>query len=164
MSGLKMPGQVSKLGWHSIHQGCSPLDSKYMLVNYTTGFHRAWLGVLVKSERYKTKLNLQPCELAHLIQDKNKFSRERRPAKFLWLLEYFAPLNSCQLTPSLHGSACMFFRCMHSQSQLAAVEWGKAFKWSQKIQCNEKGAHSLKDLYGQKWVGLINVIMAWPLF
>ena len=31
--------------------------------------------------------------------------------------------------------------------KLAAVEWGKAFKWSQKIQCTEKGARSLENLY-----------------
>ena len=37
---------------------------------------------------------------------------------------------------------------MHSQSQLAAVEWDKAFKWSQKIQCTEKGVRSLENLYG----------------
>ena len=49
---------------------------------------------------------------------------------------------------SLTAWICMHVcRCMHSKSQLAAVEWGKALKWSQKIQCTEKGAHSLENLY-----------------
>ena len=38
-------------------------------------------------------------------------------------------------------------RCMYSQSQVAAVEWGKGFKWSQKIQSNKKGVRSLENHY-----------------
>ena len=52
---------------------------------------------------------------------------------------------------SLTAWICMHVcKCMHSQSQVAAVEWSKAFKWSQKTQCTKKGVRSLENLYGSK--------------
>ena len=72
---------------------------------------------------------------------------------FLWLLECFASLNSCQLTPSLYGSACTYADgCTHrvSWQLLSEARHSSSHKKyrSQKIQCTEKGARSLENLYG----------------
>ena len=61
-------------------------------------------------------------------------------------------VSSLQQLPadSLTAWICMHVcRLMHSQSHLAAVEWGQSIQAvTKKIQCTKKGVRSLENLYG----------------
>ena len=53
------------------------------------------------------------------------------------------PFNSCELTPSLHGSACMYADACHHTVRWLLLSGAKHSSGLKKIQCTEKGARSL---------------------